>query len=63
MHEDLNTATKNVNYWTGTTTLMPLIGGFVADAYTGRFLMVLFSSLAYLMVYPKFLINVKYIWL
>ncbi|KAI5407508.1 protein NRT1/ PTR FAMILY 5.6 [Lathyrus oleraceus] len=49
MHEDLKTAAKNVNYWTGTTTLMPLIGGFLADAYTGRFPMVLFSSLVYLM--------------
>ncbi|XP_027335808.1 protein NRT1/ PTR FAMILY 5.6-like [Abrus precatorius] len=49
IHEDLNTAAKNVNYWTGTTTLMPLIGGFLADAYTGRFLMILFSSLVYLM--------------
>ncbi|MED6148466.1 hypothetical protein PIB30_053451 [Stylosanthes scabra] len=49
IHEDLNTATKNVNYWAGTTTLMPLIGGFVADAYTGRFLMVLLSSFVYLM--------------
>ncbi|XP_058787559.1 protein NRT1/ PTR FAMILY 5.6-like [Vicia villosa] len=49
MREDLKTAAKNVNYWTGTTTLMPLIGGFLADAYTGRFPMVLFSSLVYLM--------------
>ncbi|KAG5125333.1 hypothetical protein JHK82_032070 [Glycine max] len=49
MHEDLSTASKNVNYWSGTTTLMPLVGGFVADAYTGRFYMVLFSSFVYLM--------------
>ncbi|WJX38355.1 hypothetical protein P8452_26026 [Trifolium repens] len=49
MNEDLKTAAKNVNYWAGTTTLMPLIGGFLADAYTGRFPMVLFSSLVYLM--------------
>ncbi|AES71051.2 putative proton-dependent oligopeptide transporter family, major facilitator superfamily [Medicago truncatula] len=49
MHEDLKTAAKNVNYWSGTTTLMPLIGGFLADAYIGRFPMVLFSSLVYLM--------------
>ncbi|XP_027335809.1 protein NRT1/ PTR FAMILY 5.6-like [Abrus precatorius] len=49
IHEDLKTAAKNVNYWAGTTTLMPLIGGFVADAYTGRFAMVLFSSLVYIM--------------
>ncbi|KAI9078348.1 hypothetical protein K1719_039724 [Acacia pycnantha] len=49
IHQDLDTAVKNVNYWAGTTTLMPLIGGFVADAYTGRFNMVLCSSLVYLM--------------
>ncbi|BAT85987.1 hypothetical protein VIGAN_04359600 [Vigna angularis var. angularis] len=48
MHEDLKTATKNVNYWLGATTLMPLIGGFVSDAYTGRFHMIIFSSLVYL---------------
>ncbi|RHN68324.1 putative proton-dependent oligopeptide transporter family, major facilitator superfamily [Medicago truncatula] len=50
MHEDLKTAAKDVNYWSGTTTLMPLIGGFLADAYTGRFPMILFSSLVYLLV-------------
>ncbi|XP_045800231.1 protein NRT1/ PTR FAMILY 5.6-like [Trifolium pratense] len=49
MNEDLKTAAKNVNCWAGTTTLMPLIGGFLADAYIGRFPMVLFSSLVYLM--------------
>lgn len=50
IHEDLKTAAKNVNYWAGTTTLMALIGGFVADAYTGPFPMVLISALTYLMV-------------
>ncbi|XLU19849.1 hypothetical protein S245_055915, partial [Arachis hypogaea] len=49
IHEDLNTAAKNINYWTRTSTLMPLISGFVVDAYTGHFLMVLFSSFIYLM--------------
>ncbi|KAL5076813.1 hypothetical protein RYX36_015797 [Vicia faba] len=49
IHEDLKTAAKNVNNWYGVTTLMPLIGGFVADAYTGRFYMVQLSSLIYMM--------------
>jgi len=31
--------------------MMPLFGGFLADAYTGRFSMVLLSSLVYLLVY------------
>ena len=51
MHEDLKTATNNVNNWRGATTLLPLICGFVADAYTGSFRMVLLSSVVYLKVY------------
>ncbi|CAN6565520.1 unnamed protein product [Malus baccata var. baccata] len=49
LRQDIKTAAKNVNFWAGVTTIMPLIGGFLADAYTGRFSMVLFSSLIYLM--------------
>lgn len=49
IHQDLETAAKNVNYWAGVTTMMPLIGGFLADAYTGRFAIILVSSLIYLM--------------
>ncbi|XP_014495084.1 protein NRT1/ PTR FAMILY 5.6-like [Vigna radiata var. radiata] len=48
IHQDLKTATNNVNYWKGATTLLPLIGGYVGDAYTGRFRMILFSSLLYI---------------
>ncbi|CAJ1863329.1 unnamed protein product [Sphenostylis stenocarpa] len=47
---DLKTATNNVNYWKGATTLLPLIGGFVGDAYSGRFRMVLLSSFIYLKI-------------
>lgn len=50
IHQDLETAAKNVNYWSGVTTLMPLLGGFVADAYLGRFSTVLVSTIIYLMV-------------
>ncbi|KAM7491986.1 hypothetical protein LguiA_034907 [Lonicera macranthoides] len=49
MHQDLKTAAKIVNCWGGVTTVMPLLGGFLADAYTGRFFMILLSSLIYLM--------------
>ncbi|XP_044472984.1 protein NRT1/ PTR FAMILY 5.6-like [Mangifera indica] len=48
IHQDLLTAARNVNYWAGVTTLMPLVGGFVADAYLGRFSTVLVSSVIYL---------------
>ncbi|KAF9598139.1 hypothetical protein IFM89_025553 [Coptis chinensis] len=49
IHQDLKTAAKSVNYWSGVTTMMPLIGGFLADAYFGRFFMVLISSVIYLL--------------
>lgn len=49
IHEDLETAAKSVNHWSGVTTLMPLLGGFVADAYLGRFRTVLVSTIIYLM--------------
>ncbi|KAI9073844.1 hypothetical protein K1719_044196 [Acacia pycnantha] len=49
MHEDLKTAARNVNYWSGATTLMPLLGGFVADAYLGRYSTVFASSIFYLL--------------
>ncbi|KAJ4906918.1 Protein NRT1/ PTR FAMILY 5.6 [Raphanus sativus] len=48
IHQDLKTAVKNVNYWSGVTTLMPLFGGFVADAYLGRYTTVLVASTIYL---------------
>lgn len=50
IHQDLKTAARNVNYWSGVTTLMPLLGGFIADAYLGRFSTVLVSTIIYLMV-------------
>ncbi|PHU05352.1 Protein NRT1/ PTR FAMILY 5.7 [Capsicum chinense] len=49
IHQDLKTAAKSVNYWSGVTTLMPLLGGFLADAFLGRFSTVLVSSIVYLL--------------
>ncbi|OMO97316.1 Proton-dependent oligopeptide transporter family [Corchorus olitorius] len=49
IHQDLKTAARSVNYWAGVTTLMPLFGGFIADAYLGRFTTVLVSSIIYLL--------------
>ncbi|KAH9324466.1 hypothetical protein KI387_004644, partial [Taxus chinensis] len=49
MHEGVAASVKNVNYWVGVTTIMPLLGGFVADAYSGRYWAVLVSSTVYLM--------------
>ncbi|CAA7052215.1 unnamed protein product [Microthlaspi erraticum] len=49
LHQDLKMAVRNVNYWSGVTTLMPLLGGFVADAYLGRYTTVLVATTIYLM--------------
>ncbi|KAI4354579.1 hypothetical protein L6164_003429 [Bauhinia variegata] len=49
IHQDLKTAARNVNYWSGVTTLVPLIGGFLADAYLGRYCTVFASCIVYLM--------------
>ncbi|KAL5740511.1 hypothetical protein ACOSP7_029394 [Xanthoceras sorbifolium] len=49
IHQDLKTAAKSVNYWAGVTTLMPLLGGFIADAYLGRFWTVFVSTIVYLL--------------
>lgn len=53
IHQDLKTAARNVNYWSGVTTLMPLFGGFIADAYLGRYATVFASSIVYLIVSPS----------
>ncbi|CAI9783287.1 unnamed protein product [Fraxinus pennsylvanica] len=49
IHQDLKTAVKSVNHWSGVTTMMPLLGGFLADAYLGQFSTVLASSIVYLL--------------
>ncbi|KFK36689.1 hypothetical protein AALP_AA4G156500, partial [Arabis alpina] len=49
LHQDLKMAIKNANYWSGVTALMPLLGGFVADSYLGRYATVLVATTIYLM--------------
>ncbi|KAL7590211.1 hypothetical protein Lser_V15G38748 [Lactuca serriola] len=49
LHQDVKTSAKSANQWAGVTTLMPLVGGFLADSYLGRFRTVLLSSIIYLM--------------
>ncbi|KAL6893789.1 hypothetical protein ACP4OV_007887 [Aristida adscensionis] len=49
LQEETKVAAKNVNYWMSVTTLMPLLGGFVADGYLGRFSTVVLSTVVYLL--------------
>ncbi|KAF7062011.1 hypothetical protein CFC21_068656 [Triticum aestivum] len=49
LHQDMKVAAENSNYWMSVTTLMPLLGGFLADSYLGRFRTVLYSTVVYLL--------------
>lgn len=48
--EHTATAAKNVNTWVGVSAIFPLLGGFIADSYLGRFKTIIASSVIYLAV-------------
>ncbi len=50
MHFGVPTAANTVTTWAGTTCLTPLLGGFIADTYLGRYLTLLFLGFVQLLV-------------
>lgn len=51
LHEDTVSSVRNVNNWSGSVWMTPIIGAYIADTYLGRFWTFTISSLIYVMVW------------
>ncbi|MBA0571039.1 hypothetical protein Golob_004635, partial [Gossypium lobatum] len=47
LHEDTVSSVRNVNNWSGSVWITPIIGAYIADTYLGRFWTFTVSSLIY----------------
>lgn len=49
LHEDTVASVRNVNNWSGSVWMTPILGAYIADSYLGRFWTFTFSSLIYVL--------------
>lgn len=50
LHEGTVKSSNNVTNWTGTLSLTPILGAYVADTYLGRYWTFVSASAIYIMV-------------
>lgn len=50
LHEDTVSSVRNVNNWSGSVWITPILGAYIADSYLGRFWTFTVSSLIYVLV-------------
>jgi len=50
LHEDTVSSVRNVNTWSGSVWITPILGAYIADSYLGRFWTFTLSSLIYVLV-------------
>lgn len=49
LHEDTVTSVRNVNNWSGSVWITPILGAYIADSFLGRFWTFTISSLIYVL--------------
>ncbi|KAG6665966.1 hypothetical protein I3843_02G174400 [Carya illinoinensis] len=49
LHQDTVSSVRDVNNWSGTVWITPILGAYIADSYAGRFWTFAVSSLIYVM--------------